>query len=659
MREISVDFETFYDTKQDYGIREMGAWGYVTDPRFDPYMISVCDGSECWAGHPKQFNWASLEGARVLSHNRYFDNLVYTEMVKRGLAAPVNFAEWQCTANLTAFLCNRRSLAESCEHLLKVTVDKGVRDEMNGKRWRFLPESRRGPWLEYAKQDALRCWQLWDKFSGQWPEFERRLSNMTIEQGWRGVQIDGDLLDRQLIVAHDLLTRTEELLPWIEEGAKPASPKAIAEQCRRVGIPCPPTKTDDAEGFIEWETTYGPRFPWIKAVSARRSVNKMLSLLQTIKSRTRDDGTVPFALKYFGAHTGRWSGDGGHNMQNPRKEPIFQNEHGLMETDKKRIFDALAHREVTHKWPEWVKNTIDERALYHARPGKRFVIADLSQIEPRVLNWLAGNFEMLAEVEKGTSVYEAHARATMSWTDGNLKKENKKLYALAKARVLGLGYQCAWEKFIVVARVMAGIDITENDPQHIEVASLEDVPKGIKHTVTEDGRVLVEGYGHFARQCVSEFRASNPQIVALWRRLDDAFKNNIGRDLEIELPSGRLMRYPRIRREVRVVPDDKGKPQRQYVYTADIGGRRVPFYGGKLTENIVQATSRDVFGEHLLAVEDSGAAKVIFHAHDEGIYETDQECAKEAIVEIMSTTPKWLPGCPLGAEAVESLHYVK
>jgi hypothetical protein len=240
-----------------------------------------------------------------------------------------------------------------------------------------------------------------------------------------------------------------------------------------------------------------------------------------------------------------------------------------------------------------------------------------------------------------------------------LKKEDKRKYALAKARVLGLGYQCAWEKFITVAQTMAGIDITENDPVNYEVVTLEEVPRGIKHTITEDGRILVDGYGKFARQCVAEFRESNPKIVALWRQLDDAFKTNIGRDLEVELPSGRIMRYPRIRREVRVSPDENGKPQRQYVYTTDIGGRRVPFYGGKLVENLVQATSRDVFGEHLLAVEDSGIAKVIFHAHDEGIYETDADGAKETIVEIMSTAPKWLPGCPIGAEAAESLHYVK
>ena len=80
------------------------------------------------------------------------------------------------------------------------------------------------------------------------------------------------------------------------------------------------------------------------------------------------------------------------------------------------------------------------------RPGKEFIICDLSQIEPRVLAWLCGDTVLLDQLANGVPLYEAHARATMGWTGGNLKKENAELYSLAKARVLGLGYGCGAAK---------------------------------------------------------------------------------------------------------------------------------------------------------------------------------------------------------------------
>lgn len=655
---IAIDFETFYSKKLKYSLKKQIAEEYCRSHLFDPYIMSVSDGSTCWAGVPKDFNWDAINGKTLLSHNAYFDSTVYEEMVRRGWAPQIAIPAWHCTANLTAYLCNRRSLDFAVEYLFKVKLSKVSREDANNKHWPadYSPQAQT-EMLEYARRDAFWCWKIWDTHAHRWPEFERKLSMLTINQGKRGVQIDVALLNDYLVKMHEMLTNTEQQIPWIANSddevwddfsAKPTSTKNIAEQCRLTGIPCCPVKSDDEEAYLEWENTYAPSNPWIHAVSAWRSVNKLYKTLQTVKERLRPDGTMPFALKYFGAHTGRWSGDARVNMQNMRKIPILCNEHGLMEQNEKREVEAVKAKKKTKQWPGWVRYSVDFRNLIIARPGKHLITSDLSQIEPRTEAWLCGDTAMLDLLATGMTPYEAHARTTMNWKGGVLKDEDENLYALAKARVLALGFQAGWEKFIAMALTLAGLDITENDPEW-EVAPNENCPEG------------VPGYGMFARKVVTEFRAQNPKIQGIWNKLDSAFKQSIGGDFIMTLPSGREMRYEKVRCETRVEPDPKTKqPRRKSVFTADVGGRRFQYYGGKLTENIVQSTARDVFAMHLLAIEDKyDTGAVLFSVHDEAVTELDLSVTAGDIQRIMSECPDWMPGLPVAAEAKQVACYQK
>lgn len=648
MKTIAIDFETFYDSDRDYSIKTMGAWHYTHDPRFDPYMLSACDGQHTWAGHPSTFNWNTLKGALVLSHNRYFDELVYRRLVELGKAPLVEIAGWECTANLTAFLCNRRALAQATEHLYGVKVDKDPRKEMDGQRWEDRTPDQRARMLHYAQEDAWNCYRIWRDHSHRWSSFERALSNQTIEIGWRGVKVDWEKVDHYIGWIKGMLDETDRLLPWVAQGEKATSPLAIGRHCRTCGIPTPPVKSHDEEAFLAWEAEYSPRHPWIPCVSAHRSLNTLLSLLHSIKTRRRADGTMPFALKYFGGHTGRWSGDAGINVQNQRKDFVFRNERGLMEMDEKRSKDAVNEHHSTGKWPTWVSAVIDMRSIYIPRPGKKFIIADLAQIEPRVLHHIVGNRDLLERIASGMSIYEAFARTSMGWTGGDLKREDKARYALAKAQVIGLGYGCGWERFISVAQSIAGIDITADDPEFVEqVDKLTGATK------------QVSGYGKFSKECVAAFRAANPRITELWKRLDQNLKSSIGEDFDMVLPSGRTMQYRKVRREIRFRPDEDGKPKKEYHFTAEVDGRRYGFYGGALTENLVQATSRDIFGEHLLAIEREKIGNVAFHVHDEVVVEADLDTPKEEVVRVMTRTPAWIKGLPLGAEAVDASFYTK
>lgn len=653
----SVDYETFYSKKLKYTVAGNLPEVYAASDLFDPYMISVCDGTAAWSGPPKNLNWAALDGRVLTSHNRRFDQSMYEESVKRKWISPVRYTAWHCTANMTAYLCNRRSLDDAIEHLYKVKLDKSARSDAEGKRWPLdFPATEQEKMLKYAKDDALWGWKLWNDFSSKWPEDEQFLSNLTIDQGKRGVQIDTALLKQYILWTHEMLQNTVNVIPWMQEAedeewrefdTKPTATKCIAEQCRRIGIPCPPVKSKDEEGYEEWEETYGPKYPWILAVGAWRSVNKLYKTFLLVKERLSPDGILPFSLKYFGAHTGRWAGDAKINFQNMRKIPAFCNEHGLLEQNEIKIAAAVEYHEEHDKWPDWVRYAIDFRALVIPRPGYKMIVSDLSQIEPRVLAWLCGNHKLLDMIRQGYGVYEAFARANMGYTGPNLKKSNPSLYHMIKIQVLGLGYGCGWAKFIKIAR-QGGVDLTVDDPEFVEE---EDIFTG--------EIIRKPGYGQHSRDIVNKFRENSAQTVAMWKALDDGVRNSQGGQFKMNLPNGRAMVYDEVKAGVRVRQDPvTKKPIKSWEILANSDGRHKPVYGGKLTENIVQAVARDVFASQVVRMEKMGWRN-LFSCHDEAILEVDQKVTAKDVEEAMSHCPDWIPGLPVAAEAKEVDCYCK
>lgn len=584
---IAVDFETYYS--RTHTVADHGPWAYAHHAGTDIYMIAVRGEGIDFVGDPAAFDFTQLDGKDLCSHNAGFDMTVAQAGITRGAFAPFTPRSWSCTADLAAYCGLPRSLADATQAAFGEHVPKLMRNWMSGKHWAdAVAKGKDKELLDYARRDSELCLRLWNFFGGCWPAHERRLSGHTRSLIWSGVNVDCDVLSAQIAAVRAARAAAEADIPWAGGGGATLSLKVLRDYCATVGIPAPSSLAQDCDECVAWEDKFADKFPFIRAVRDFRRSNVLLRKLENIEARVRPDGTMPVNLKYWGGHTGRWSGDAGVNLQNlPRGE----------------MFGA------------------DLRKLFRPAPGNAFVIADLSQIEPRVLAWLCGDRAMLADLRRGLPLYEAHARGTMGWTGGRLKDESPDTYRLAKARVLGLGYGCGPGKFISVARTMAGLELTAQQ----------------------------------AEATVKEWRRTNPLVTAYWRALDAQLGSAriCRRDLTYALPSGREMRWWSPAAD----PEDANR-----VVAASVkNGTRMSTWGGKLTENVVQAVARDVFADALLRLDDAGH-RVVWHVHDEVIVECPEADAPAVLTEVihtLSAPPAWARDLPLAAEGSVETHYTK
>ena len=586
MNTFAIDFETYYD--RDYSLKKMDAYSYVHHPKFDCYLMSVYGSDFKWIGHPKDFNqWHLFENAILVAHNAAFDSLVFRRLQEKGIIPQIGNPVWRCTASLAVYLSAPRSLKGASKQLLNIDVDKTQRSKASGQSGADLFGNE--AMFAYALEDARLCFLLWEKFNHLWPDDEQELATLTFEWAQQGISVDLQTLEKSIRTLETQRFNAVQNLPWVDDpdSDTPLSHSKLAVTCREAGIPCPVSLAMDDPDCEVWEEEYGPDYPWVGAMRTFRRTNMLLSRFYAVRSRVRkEDGCFPYALKYFGAVPGRWSGDAGFNVQNmPRGE----------------LFGA------------------DLRKCFVPKSGNVFIIADLCQIEPRILAWLIEDEAFLSLVRSGVDIYEAHARSTMGYSNPSpLKESDPDKRSLAKARVLGLGYGCGPQKFVTVAKNLGGIDISVAD----------------------------------AKKTVADFRAKNPRISRLWNQLDRDFKRSAGGDYSIELPSGRVLRYFNVAKT----------PRGYYAAATERGGKLRSLYGCLLTENLVQATARDLFAEHLLQIHRAGIGRIVFHVHDEVIVEVPASCADEAreqIQAIMSTTPAWLSGCPVAAESKILNRYTK
>jgi len=257
---------------------------------------------------------------------------------------------------------------------------------------------------------------------------------------------------------------------------------------------------------------------------------------------------------------------------------------------------------------------VNFRHMIKPKEGYKLIVADLSQIEVRTLCWLAKDQKALELIRESEDIYHAFGvlLGLHDPANGQLRDFSKELRQKVKAIVLGCGYGMGPNKF----SGFANMPILE------------------------------------AEVSVKTYRERMSSVVKYWRSLDQdmAMAYTLGEPFELELPSGRSMRYGTLKRMKELGQTNRFRYIGKLVRNGQM--RDFAIWGGVLTENMSQALARDIFSDMMLRVVAAGYP-VILHVHDEMVCEVPEEHAEQALADIlgiMHTAPSWIPDIPVAAE---------
>lgn len=405
---------------------------------------------------------------------------------------------------------------------------------------------------------------------------------------------------------------------------------------------------------------------------AGRSSTAKLTAMQQGAS---EDGRVRGTMQYHGANTGRWAGRKlqPHNFVRP-------------ELGQDDIEDVIAHLAVI-PYIEMIYGGVMEvlpsclRGMICGAPGKDLMAADYSNIESRVLAWLANEVWKLKafyQIDKGLlpDIYRVVYAQTFGVKPEDVSKDQRQT---GKPIELGLGFGGGIEAFRTMAKTY-GVDLSLLPAIVLPNATPEELKKGGKMAATyikKKPGVLTKEVALACDIIKQRWRAKHPDTVAFWYKLEkDSIKALTsgkmvdsgpvqwqlkGSFLWCRLPSGRLLCYPYPRLKETETPWGETKEVLSYMSVEATSKKfmRTTTYGGKLAENITQAVARDILSESMTRLDGEGY-EIVFHVHDENIVEIEEgQGSLEEVEQICSEIPEWAKGLPISAEGWRGKRYRK
>ena len=707
MQRVTIDFET----RSAYDIK-YGAFRYAQDSSTEVMCLAILFPGETesvlWHPMYPSVGWDEqgrehldrlfaliADGCLVEAHNSGFERAIWENICVPRLGwTPIQPGQWRCSAALAASFALPRSLDGASQALglvqekdktghkvmmklckpraaLKADLELVAAETLGDKTlWKDVPKPKNvhvlrelypniaavrelSPWHEkaedltalfdYCKQDVVVEHGISERLGHELPETELKVWQLDQEMNARGVHIDLPMVEGALKIAADAKEAADARIAELTDGAV----TSVGQRAAFIEF----VNNEPGDGFIEntqkatiEEAIRHPKLWSSKALEALRirqsQAKTSTKKYDAMANVAGPDSRARGLLAYHGADTGRWAG----RLVQPQNFP-----RGTVKGDIDELCELTTSGDKDYldlmygDAMEVISSAL--RGAMTATPGNTFVQADYSAIEARGVFWIAGDEQALDVFRRGQDIYKDMAKEIYACSYDQVTADQRQM---GKQAVLGLGYQMGATKFAETCQGY-GMDVSED----------------------------------FAKQVVQTYRSSHSPVKKFWYDIEAAAKEAVSRGpgaspvaygrlrlfvstdnfLKIRLPSGRCLSYyqPKLdmvwselfeENQLKLTFMGVNSMTRKYV--------RQQTYGGKLTENVVQALSRDVMAFAMLTVAEHGKYTPVLTVHDEILAEVPEGQGSVAeFEELMSRLPEWADGFPLVAEGWMGKRYRK
>lgn len=643
-RVLHIDIETYCELD----LKKVGVYAYASHPSFEILLFAYAwdsDPVKCIdmiSGELPLELLDALEDPNIfkVAHNAQFEMTCIGEY----LMLDIDPKQWVCTMalamhnGLPGSLDNLGKALKFDEQKMSVGTtlinyfSKPCKPtKANGQRTRNLPRHDPDKWeafIEYCVRDVeveQKAYMLLKDFKQ--PDWEREVFILDQEINRRGIMIDHELV-RNAVEIDSMITQSYlDELGAITGSSNPNSTAQFKQYLNSKGLEVKSfTKKTGPELYISITDPEIKRAIQLKLLLGKTSTAKY----EAMERADNGDHRIRGLFQYYGANrTGRWAG------RLVQLQNLPQNH--LEELDLTRELVKSNDIETLDLIYESVPDTLSQliRTAFIAKPGCKFIVADYSAIEARVIAWLAGEKWRTEVFKRNGDIYCASA-SQMFKVPVEKHGINSHLRQKGKIAELALGYGGGPAALKAMGALEMGLE--ENE-----------LPKLVKM-----------------------WRNTNKRITSLWTKVgneatDAIYQQTVRRRVEhilfayqkghliIKLPSSRKLCY----RDAKIVDTEKGsKITYNGMNQVSRKWEATDTWGGKLVENIIQAISRDILAQAMLRLSSAGYA-IVGHVHDEVIIEAPLGATVADVCNIMCEPVAWAPGLILNAEGYETPYYKK
>lgn len=659
---ITIDFET----RSKINLKKVGAWKYAEHPSTsilclaynmtgDPFDTMLWTPGKRF---PDELMHAIVIDRRTIeAHNSFFEFCIWNFVGRKKYGFPrLNLSQLNCSMAKARAHSLPGSLAAAGDALdLKIKKDKRGNDLINLLCVPQKPsKDKPSIWIDdpdlmqelyqYCMRDVNTEITLSDTLPAL-SDREKQIWLLDQKINARGIKIDVEAVEGALKILADTVKHYGSKIAALAKGAfvTLGQRDKILKWCAARGMVLDGWTKNDVSNALKNAKDLPEDVRQIlelRQILGRTSTKKYVAMLDRLANDGRVHGDT---LVYHKAHTGRWAGVG-IQIQNLPRPTIYDDPEKLIGILKTEDFQEAEF---------WYDDTFDLaasaiRSCIVPAEGKKFISADYSSIEPRVLFWISEDAKSLKIFEQGRDIYIELAASIYKTTykdivtrraDGDSKAAEQR--AVGKAAALGLGYQMGADRFCGTCE---GFDI----PISIDFAK-----RAVRNFRDEFKKVVSFWYGveKAAREAIE-----TPGLITTFGKIQFRQGKTF---LKCKLPSGRFLHYPFARLKMQMT--SWGEPKLCITYKGYKDEKWIDktTYGGKLTENIVQAIARDIMCDAMLRLEDNNYT-LVMSVHDELVAEVPENFGSvDEFCGLMNVVPTWAQGLPIATEGWEGYRYRK